>query len=155
MLQNYLGRNWLDHPSFGMSEPTITRMSQATRAAHAASPSPEMRGHLQRNWLDHLVRDMSEASLAGPPQVRTYRIPDLRGRLRRHWPRKLHLRAQKCEDVSSETGRTSSRAASDDVSGRTVWTTTGQGIFEPRAARPLHAKLARKRRAVSLNSDLS
>ena len=154
-MRDCLGRNWLDHLSRGMSEPTITRIYQATRAAHAASPSPEMRRHLQRNWLNHLARDMSEASLAGPPQVRTYRIPDLRGCLRRHWPRKLHLRAQKCDDVSSETGRTSSRAASDDVSGRTVWTTTGQGIFEPRAARLLHAKLARKLRAVSLNSELS
>ena len=56
-----------------------------------------LRGCLRRNWPDQLSRGISEprvarmpwAKLAGPPQLRAYRSPELQGCLRRNWPDNL------------------------------------------------------------------
>merc|ERR1712060_347261 len=69
--------------------------------SRAASRSPELRGFLRRNGPDHLSRGISE-----PRESRMSQAKRAGPRLARH------LRAQSFEDVSGETGRTTSRAAS-------------------------------------------
>ena len=120
-----LRRNGLDHLARGISGLRVSRMSQAKRAgpplarhlgaqscedfsgetgqttSRAASRSPESRGCLRRNGQDHLSRGISEPRVSGMSQAK------------RAGPRLArHLRAQSFEDVSGETGRTTSRAAS-------------------------------------------
>ena len=68
-----------------ISDPRLARMSQATLAAQAPSPSPEMRGRIKRNWLArHLTTSQEERS--GPPQVRASLSPEQRGCFMRNWP---------------------------------------------------------------------
>ena len=69
--------------------------------SRAASRSSEFRGCLRRNGPDHLSRGISELRVARMSQAK-----------RAGPPRKQHRGAQNCEDVSGETGRTTSRAAS-------------------------------------------
>ena len=124
-LRGCLRRSGPEHLSRGISEPRVARMSQAKRAgpplarhlgaqscedfsgetgqttSRAASRSPESRGCLRRNGQDHLSRGISEPRVSGMSQAK------------RAGPRLArHLRAQSFEDVSGETGRTTSRAAS-------------------------------------------
>ena len=93
-----------------------------------------MRGCLRRNRPDHLARGileprvarMSQAKRAGPPLAR-------------------HLRAQSLEDVSGETGRTTSRAASLSPEFRGCLRRNGpdhlpRGLSEPSFSRTSQAK---------------
>ena len=125
--------------------------------SRAASQSPGFRGCLRRNGPDHVSRGISES--------RFWRM----SQAKRAGPRRARrLKAQSLEDVSSETGRTTSCAAPEaqrfgDVSGETAWTTSraasqspelrgclrrsgpehlSRGISEPRVARMSQAKLA-------------
>ena len=124
-----------------------------------ASSRSELRGCLRRKWPDHLgsghvgtqssedvsgdsdrttmgqgisevgVARISQLNVAGQPQLRASRNPELPGCLKRKWPDHLssqHLGPQSCEDVSWESGRT----------------TVGHGISSVRLARMAHAKVA-------------
>ena len=104
--------------------------------SRAASRSPELRGFLRRNGPDHLSRGisepresrMSQAKRAGPPLAR-------------------HLRAQGFGDVSGETGRTTSRAASQSPEFRGCLRRNGpdhlsRGISELRVWRMSQSKRA-------------
>ena len=121
--------------------------SSTSSSFRTASGSSELRGCLRRNRPDHLARGileprvarMSQAKRAGPPLAR-------------------HLRAQNLEDVSGETGRTTSRAASQSpvfrgrlrrngpdhlsrgISEHRIWRTSQAKRAGPPLARPLRAK---------------
>ena len=80
---------------------------------------PEMRGCLRRNWPDHLadgiskprIARISQAKRAGPPQVTASPNPKVSRMFQAKWAGQhlaRHLGAQICDDVSGETGRTSS-----------------------------------------------
>ena len=66
-----------------------------------ASGSPELRGRLRQNGLGHLSRGSSEPRVGRMSQAKRFGSP-----------REQHFGAQSCEDVSGETGWTSSRVAS-------------------------------------------
>eukprot|EP00959_Pyramimonas_sp_CCMP1952_P226546 4737115-Pyramimonas_sp.AAC.1 len=66
----------------------------------AASQNSELRGSLRRNAPDHLAHGISE--------LRVWRMSQA---IRAEPPLARHLGAQNLEDVSGETGRTTSRTA--------------------------------------------
>ena len=106
----------------------------AWTTSRAASQSPELRGCLRRNGPDHLSRGISEPRVARISQAKRARPPLAR-----------HLGAQRVEDVSGETGRTTSRAASQSPGFRGCLRRNGpdhvsRGISEPRVSRMSLAK---------------
>ena len=160
-LRGCLRRNWPDHLSRGIFQPRVARMSRAKLAGPPqvrASRSIDLRGCLRRRAQS--CKDVSGATSRITPgqgisEPRGARMSQ--AKLPRP-PRAQLLRARRFEDVSSEIGRITSRAASltkmaqaklvgppvarhvgaqscNDVSGEIGGTTSGQGISEPRVAR--------------------
>ena len=121
-------RNDPDHLARGRSEPRVARMSQARGAIPLrvrASRSPELRRFRRRNGQEHLacsiseprVALMSHAKCARVPQVKACSSPEFQGR---RLPLAQHVCAESCEDVSGESGWTTSRVTcrSPELRGR-------------------------------------
>ena len=159
-LPGCLRRNGPDHLSRSISEPRVARISQAKRArpplarhlgaqrvedvsgetgrttSRAASQSPGFRGCLRRNGPDHVSRGISEPRVSRMSQAK-----------RAAPPRARRLKAQSLEDVSGETGRTTSRTASQSPEFGGCLRRNGpdhlaHGISEPRESRMSQAKRA-------------
>ena len=147
--ENVSGETAWNTAGQGILEPRVARMSQAKLARQPRAGHPG-------------AQSLREASgeLARSPQVRAYRIPELRGchgKLTGQ-PRARHLGAQNCEDISGDTCQTTSRAASRSLElrrrRRRSWPNhLPRGISEPRVARLSQAELAGQPRAQHLRTQ--
>ena len=117
-LRGCLRRKWPDHISPGHLR---GKSCEDVSGESGLTTSDEGNSELR-------VGRMSPAKVAGPPWSKASPRSNLRGRLRQKWPDHHgagHLRGQSCDDVSSESGLT----------------TSAQGIAERRVARMSHATL--------------